>query len=492
MEKADEKGKGTIVIATVKGDVHDIGKNLVDIILSNNGYTVYNLGIKQPINNIIDAAEKHEADAIGMSGLLVKSTVIMRDNLAVLNERNITTPVILGGAALTRKYVEQDLRPEYNGALFYAKDAFAGLKLMDSIMASEPQTPALDTPRDALRNRREAAMGEAHAASQGSVPADSQFAESPAFSSDTAETSPPFSADGLMDRPRLDLHDEAAERFGYTPPQSDITRDEPIPKPPFWGSRVIEHIDPRAAAAYLNENMIFQVQWGYRKNRRSPEDFRKYIDLEVRPILRDLLETCARDDILKPQAIYGFWPVQSDGDALIVYEPDNREREITRFDFPRQRKAPYWCLSDFFRSVSSGQHDVAAFMIVTVGRRVSDVARQWFAADHYKDYLHLHGLGVEMAEALAEYIHKQIRVEWGIAGMDARERQEIFKQRYQGSRYSFGYPACPRLEDQVKLWPLLKPGRIGVELSEEFQLEPEQSTTALVVHHKQAKYFNVR
>jgi 5-methyltetrahydrofolate--homocysteine methyltransferase len=255
---------------------------------------------------------------------------------------------------------------------------------------------------------------------------------------------------------------------------------------------VIEHIDPRAAAAYLNENMLFQVQWQYRKNRRSPVEFKKYINAEVRPILRELLEQCERDDILKPQAIYGFWPVQAEGDNLIVFDPENRHRQLETFEFPRMGKPPYWCLSDFFRPAAGEAHDAAAFMIVTVGRRVSDVAREWFAADRYKDYLHLHGLGVELAEALAEYIHKQIRVEWGIADSDAREKQELFKQRYRGSRYSFGYPACPRLEDQLKLWPLLRPERIGVELSEEFQLDPEQSTTAIITHHRQAKYFNVR
>jgi len=255
---------------------------------------------------------------------------------------------------------------------------------------------------------------------------------------------------------------------------------------------VVERIDPRAALAYLNENMLFQVQWGYRKNRRSGEDFQRYLSDEVRPVLRKLLETCEQEGILQLKAVYGFWPAQSDGDSLHIYDPDDRDRQLAVFEFPRMGKPPYWCLSDFFRPVSSGVYDVAAFSVVTAGRRVSEVAREWFAQDRYQDYLYLHGLGVETAEALAEYIHKQIRVEWGIAGSDARERQEIFKQRYQGSRYSFGYPACPRLEDQLKLWPLLEPQRIGVTLSEEFQLEPEQTTTALITHHRQAKYFNVR
>lgn len=465
MEKLDDRGKGAIVLATVKGDVHDIGKNLVDIILSNNGYKVHNLGIKQPINSIIEAALHHNADAIGLSGLLVKSTVVMRDNLSVLNERGIETPVILGGAALTRKYVEHDLRPEYNGTVHYAKDAFDGLRLMDGIMSGE--SVEVFSPNKIPAKQVSTKSGSSDKQDGG----DSPMTPTGSFAS---------------------LHDEAVERFGYTPPRSNISRDEPVPEPPFYGSRVIEHIDPKATIGYLNENMLFQVQWGYRKNRRPPEVFKKYINEEVRPILRDLLRTCEQENILDLKAVYGYWPVQSDGDTLIVHDPKNRDRKIARFEFPRQGKPPYWCLSDFFKPSTGGEFDVAAFMVVTVGRQVSEVARQWFNQDRYKDYLHLHGLGVELAESLAEYLHKQIRMEWGIAQSDARERQEIFKQRYQGSRYSFGYPACPRLEDQLKLWPILKPGRIGVELSEEFQLEPEQSTTALIVHHKQAKYFNVR
>lgn len=478
MDRATDGGKGSLVLATVRGDVHDIGKNLVDIILTNNGYTVYNLGIKQPINNIIEAYEKHHADAIGMSGLLVKSTVVMRENLAVLNERNIDAPVILGGAALTRKYVEDDLRPEYAGNLFYAKDAFAGLHLMNRIMSGEIPAPP----------------GQIRAAgfSLREVADPSDAARTLGATGDVSIHVNSTDNDQASSASRLDLHDEASVRYGYVPPRSDISRDEPVPAPPFWGSRVVERIDPKAALAYLNENMLFQVQWGYRKNRRSNEDFQRYLSDEVRPILRKLLETCERENILKLQAIYGFWPAQSDGDMLYIFDPQDRSQRVAKFDFPRMGKPPYWCISDFFKPVSSGQFDVAAFSIVTAGRRVSDVAREWFAADRYQDYLHLHGLGVELAESLAESIHKQARVEWGIAGSDARDRQEIFKQHYQGSRYSFGYPACPRLEDQLKLWPLLKPERIGVTLSEEFQLEPEQSTTALFVHHRQAKYFNVR
>ncbi len=458
-EKAQTGGRGTIVLATVKGDVHDIGKNLVDIILTNNGYTVHNLGIRQPISNIIEAYREHDADAIGLSGLLVQSAQVMGDDLVVLNEWGIDVPVILGGAALTRKYVEQDLRPVYQGPLFYGKDAFAGLHLMEAITSGQ-------------LGRVEPAAVQAAAAAV-------------AVEGRLADVEPGSVSSGRHLEP-------VGGQVAYARPRSDISSEEPVPTPPFFGSRVVDRVEPRAALAYLNENMLFQVQWQYRKNRRSVEEFKRYIDLEVRPVLRDLLETCEREEVLHPQVVYGFWPAQSDGDTLIIFDPDDRDRELERFDFPRMGRPPYWCLSDFFKPVSSGIYDVAGFMMVTVGRRVSDVARQWLEADRYQDYLHLHGLSVELAEALAEYVHKQIRVEWGIAGSDARDKQQIFKQRYQGSRYSFGYPACPRLEDQVKLWPLLKPERIGVTLTETFQLDPEQSTTALIVHHRQAKYFNVR
>jgi 5-methyltetrahydrofolate--homocysteine methyltransferase len=491
MERVDTGGKGSIVLATVAGDVHDIGKNLVDIILTNNGFTVFNLGIKQPIGNIIQSYQEHKADAIGLSGLLVKSTVVMRDNLAVLNERGIGVSVILGGAALTRKYVEEDLVPEYQGPLYYAKDAFAGLHLMNQIVARRHEGKATK-PRSEPRAlaRAESRAEEAQRVSEKTRPdlGSRRDAARVRQTGDPRSTCIPSRA-ALA---RIEMNREAFERHGYTPPQSDISRDEPVPPPPFWGARVVERIDPKAALGYLNENMLFQVQWGYRKNRRSPEDWSRYLSEEVRPILRNLLETCERENILHLQAAYGFWPAQSDGDVLNIHDPAEQSRVLATFEFPRMGKPPYWCLSDFFRPASTGEFDVAAFSVVTAGRRVSDVAREWFAADRYKDYLHLHGLGVELAEALAEYIHKQIRVEWGIAGGDARDKQEIFKQRYQGSRYSFGYPACPRLEDQLKLWPLLHPERIGVTLSEEFQLEPEQTTTALIVHHRQAKYFNVR
>ncbi|MBN1491043.1 MAG: methionine synthase [Phycisphaerae bacterium] len=435
MEKTASDSKGRIVLATVKGDVHDIGKNLVDILLTNNGYTVYNLGIRQPINAIIDAWQEHGADAIGLSGLLVKSTLVMRDDLEVLNERGLTPPVILGGAALTRDYVERDLRSIYRGSLMYAKDAFDGLHWMAAIAAGE-MPAAGETP-----------------------------------------TAPPKPVGA------------AAAPAGAIPARSAIATDGPIPTPPFWGSRVIEQIPLRAALAYINEVMLFQVQWQFKKKGRPADEFAKYIDAEVRPIYRDLVARCEREQILQPRAIYGYWPCHAEGDALVVFDPEEPDREITRFVFPRQKKKPFWCLADFFRPAESGEKDVVAFSIVTAGSRASEIARQWFEQDRYRDYLYLHGLGVETAEALAEYIHKQVRIELGIAGRDARDRRELFKQGYQGSRYSFGYPACPRLEDQVQLFELLEPERIGVRLTEEFQIDPEQSTSALICHHVEARYF---
>jgi 5-methyltetrahydrofolate--homocysteine methyltransferase len=447
MERTEGSAKGSIVLATVKGDVHHNGKNLVDIMLTNNGYTVYNLGIKQPINTIIEAWQAKKADAIGLSGLLVKSTLVMRDDLLVLNERGLTPPVILGGAALTRKYVEKDLSPLYRGPLMYAKDAFEGLDLVRKIVAGEPIEGVRRETSD-VRYEERAPAGQPSAA------------------------------------PHLTAH--IAQRTERSP---DIAPDVSIPTPPFWGSRVVEKIPLRGALGYLNEVMLFQVQWQFKKKGRPQEEFDRYIDTEVRPILRDLVGKCEAEGILQPRAVYGYWPCQSEGNDLVIYNPDDRSQELTRFSFPRQRQSPHWCLADFWRPSSTGEYDVIAMSLVTVGQQASDIARQWFAQDRYRDYLYLHGLGVETAEALAEYIHKQIRMELGIADHDAREVRKLFQQGYQGSRFSFGYPACPNLEDQTRMWPLLRPDRIGVTLSEEFQLEPEQSTSAIIAHHPQARYF---
>jgi len=459
MDRASEQGKGSIVLATVKGDVHDIGKNLVDILLTNNGYTVYNLGTKQPLETIIQAWQEHRAEVIGMSGLLVKSTLVMRDNLKILNERGLHPPVILGGAALTRKYVEEDLRAIYDGPLYYARDAFEGMALMERICRTV-----------------EASSNVTSDSESGSV-------------SIPPETPQPRSAGGMCGAVGSA---KSAGRSAVEAPavaRSAITTDVPIPEPPFWGRRVIERVPLRAVLGYLNEVALFQVQWQYRKRGRPQEQFERFIETEVRPIYRDLVDRCEQEEILQPRAVYGYWPCQSEGDSLFLYDPEDRSRVVARFDFPRQRKEPYWCLADFWRPTSSGQYDVIALSVVTVGRRAGEVARQWFAENRYRDYLHLHGLSVETTEALAEYIHKQVRMELGIADQDARQKRRLFQQGYRGSRFSFGYPACPALEDQAKLWPLLQPERIGVTLTESFQLDPEQSTTALIAHHPEARYF---
>ncbi|MFO0837105.1 MAG: homocysteine S-methyltransferase family protein [Phycisphaerae bacterium] len=555
MERAAGSSRGRIVLATVRGDVHDIGKNLVDIILTNNGYTVYNLGIKQPIANVIAALHEHHADAIGLSGLLVKSTLVMRDDLHVLNEQQITVPVILGGAALTRRYVEEDLRAIYKGPLHYAKDAFDGLHLMgqvtgeagaDAARRGEVAKTAAVSPRV---NTRAAASGATATVAPPPPSSNEAIPASPGVSAPAARAAKNLSLEmeqriGLaevadseeLDAERAGVCDEtpqrpASSRQDYAPgPRrgEGISDSTLVPRPPFWGSRVIESLPLRAVLAFINEVMLFQVQWAFRKKGRTPEQFKRYIDLEVRPIYRALVERCEREQIIMPQAVYGYWPCNSDGDDLIVYEPSTASagsigvspvrpetahrpeadtpppgsaerrsgeraglRELVRFTFPRQSKPPHWCLSDFWRPASAGV-DVVAFQIVTAGRRVSEVARQWFAANEYQQYLFLHGLGVETAEAAAEYLHKQIRGELGVGGADARDMPRLFQQGYQGSRYSFGYPACPRLEDQEKLMKLLKPERVDITLSEEFQLDPEQSTSAIVAHHPAARYFNVR
>jgi 5-methyltetrahydrofolate--homocysteine methyltransferase len=488
MDKVTGASRGKIVLATVRGDVHDIGKNLVDIILSNNGYTVYNLGIKQPIGNIINAFKEHNADAIGLSGLLVKSTAVMRDDLIELTAQGITVPVILGGAALNRRFVEDDLRKLYAGAVFYARDAFDGLKLMGEIV--EREVPLRQVTTVARISEEEV------------VPVTVEVASLERYQQETEQRfglRPP--EEKRLERAAIaPAPDHETVPPSAPVPHSDIGHEYPVPRPPFWGSRVLERIELNAILAYVNEVMLFQVQWGFRKKGRSPKEWKSYLDTEVRPKYRELAERCRREEILQPKAVYGYWPANSEGNDLIIFEPvtgtigrpEHHGNEIARFSFPRQRKAPYWCLADFWRPLSSGVPDVAAFSIVTAGDQVSDVARQWFDEHHYLQYLMLHGLGVESAEALAEYIHKQVRMELGVAGADARDMQKLFKQGYQGSRFSLGYPACPKLEDQELFMKLLRPERIGITLSEEYQLHPEQSTSALITYHPEARYFDAR
>ncbi|MDQ1698530.1 MAG: 5-methyltetrahydrofolate--homocysteine methyltransferase, partial [Frankiaceae bacterium] len=444
MDRTDEAGKGTIVLATVKGDVHDIGKNLVDIILSNNGYNVVNLGIKQPVSAIIDAAQEHRADVIGMSGLLVKSTVVMKENLEELNSRGIGDrwPVLLGGAALTRAYVEVDLAEMYAGEVRYARDAFEGLRLMDAVMAVKRGVPGATLPQP--RARRVAAR--------------------------TAAPDLPLSA---------------------LPARSDVAIDNPVPTPPFWGDRIVRGIPLADYASMLDERATFLGQWGLRPSRGDGPSYEDLVETEGRPRLRAWLQRLQAEQLLESAVVYGYFPCVSKGDDLIVLHEDGSER--MRFSFPRQRRDRYLCLADYFRPEDSGEVDLVAFQLVTVGSRISEVTAELFAADSYRDYLELHGLSVQLTEALAEYWHKRIREELGYAAEDSPDLSQLLAhQGYRGSRYSFGYPACPDLEDRAKIVELLEPERIGVTLSESCQLVPEQATDAIVVHHPEAKYFNAR
>jgi 5-methyltetrahydrofolate--homocysteine methyltransferase len=448
MERSGEDGKGRIVLATVKGDVHDIGKNLVDIILSNNGYDVVNIGIKQPISAILDAATEHDADVIGMSGLLVKSTVVMRDNLAELNSRRLAGrwPVLLGGAALTRAYVEQDLAGLFEGQVRYARDAFEGLRLMDAFMSVKRGEAGARLP--ALRERR---VRRAALAS----PAAGQA--------------------------------EAGDQAGEI--RSTVSVTCPVPAPPFWGATVVKGIPLADYAAFLDERALFLGQWGLKPARgRDGPSHQELAETEGRPRLRMWLERAQTEGLLQAAVVHGYFRCVSEGDDLVVLDERGAERE--RFRFPRQRRDRRLCLADFFRPRESGETDVVAFQLVTVGSRISEATAELFAKNAYRDYLELHGLSVQLAEALAEYWHARIRGALGIGGADPAELDGILKVGYQGCRYSFGYPACPDLEDRAKVMRLLEPGRIGVTLSEEFQLAPEQSTDAVITHHPEARYFS--
>ncbi|MBV9382939.1 MAG: cobalamin-dependent protein, partial [Streptosporangiaceae bacterium] len=480
MERTDDSGRGTIVLATVKGDVHDIGKNLVDIILSNNGYDVVNIGIKQPISAIIAAAEEHDADVIGMSGLLVKSTVVMRDNLAELNSRGLAGrwPVLLGGAALTRAYVEQDLAALFSGEVRYARDAFEGLRLMDAAMAVKRGEPGAALPeRRTRRVRQRPSSGEL--AGQG--PDD---ASDPAGGTRWRSGSPEKDVAG-----------------GDTTARSGISKDFPVPEPPFWGTRVIKGIPLAEYAAFLDERATFMGQWGLKPGRgqgggpgaagwaekRSSVGYEELVETEGRPRLRMWLERMQTEGLLQAAVVYGYFRCASAGNDLIVLGEDGRELE--RFTFPRQRRDRRLCLADYFRPAP--ETDVVALQLATMGSRVSEATAELFAKNAYRDYLELHGLSVQLTEALAEYWHARVRRELGIDGADPDDLEGFFRVGYQGARYSIGYPACPDLADRAKIARLLEPGRVGVELSEEMQLHPEQSTDAIVVHHPEAKYFSV-
>ncbi|WP_440556949.1 methionine synthase [Streptomyces sp. SCPE 10] len=445
MEKSDAEGKGTIVLATVRGDVHDIGKNLVDIILSNNGYNVVNLGIKQPVSAILEAAEEHRADVIGMSGLLVKSTVIMKENLEELNQRGLAArfPVILGGAALTRAYVEQDLHEIYDGEVRYARDAFEGLRLMDALIGVKRGVPGAKLPE--LRQRRVRATAAA----------------------------------------------EVTERPEEGHVRSDVATDNPVPTPPFWGTRVSKGIQLKEYASWLDEGALFKGQWGLKQARTGDgPTYEELVETEGRPRLRGLLDRLQTENLLEAAVVHGYFPCVSKDDDLIILDEQGNER--TRFTFPRQRRGRRLCLADFFRPEESGETDVVGLQVVTVGSRIGEETAKLFESNAYRDYLELHGLSVQLAEALAEYWHARVRAELGFGGEDPADIEDMFALKYRGARFSLGYGACPDLEDRAKIATLLEPERIGVRLSEEFQLHPEQSTDAIVIHHPEAKYFNAR
>ena len=462
MEKNAESQKGTLVIATVKGDVHDIGKNLVDIILTNNGYKVINLGIKCSIEKMIEAAREHHADAIGMSGLLVKSTLVMKENLEVLNEQDITIPVILGGAALTRRYVDQDLKSVYRGKVFYANDAFDGLRLIEEIKSGKTED------------------------------------ENSAQRIDQGKTETGEELIGAEAKIALMIADDEG-----SPKRSKIARNVEIPKPPFWGSKVVQDIPLDEVFRYVNEAALIRGQWRVVRGKKSEEEYKRILHDQIFPEFEALKLKIKNEKLLIPIVVYGYFPCQSDGNDLIIYNlpEENRKSEIgnsksskewLRFSFPRQRDDRFLCISDYFAPVSSGKVDVVAFHLVTMGKAATEYSKKLFDSNEYKEYLYFHGLSVESAEALAELWHKKVREELGIAGKDSAEIKRLFSQGYQGSRFSFGYPACPNLEDHKKLFELLKPERIGVTMTDGFMLNPEQSTDAIIIHHPEARYFNIK
>ena len=447
MARTDQGGKGRVVIATVKGDVHDIGKNLVDIIFTNNGYEVVNLGTKVGIGEMVAAVEQHSADALGMSGLLVKSTLVMRENLEELNRRGLSgLPVLLGGAALTRTYVERDLRKVYEGRVFYGRDAFEGLRTMERLME--------------LRRTGE---------------------DDPDFGREISTRRVP-SRRGVSRQ----VPGDGARPEGRPERSPEVELDNELFPPPFVGTRTARGIPLDDIAAYLNLTALFRNQWGFRPE--AGEDDASFKS-RVKPVLRRELDKAKQGDVLVPQVAYGHFAAASEGDDLVIYKDETRSSEWMRFTFPRQDKAPWLCIADFFRPGTSGDEDFASFMLVTMGPKVSEETARLFAEDRYQDYLFLHGLGVEMTEALAEYWHRRIREELGFADQDGPTLSGLFRQQYRGGRYSWGYPACPDLEDNAKVVELLGGDRIGVSVSDGFQLFPEQTTDAIICHHPRAKYF---
>lgn len=436
MAKTHETSQTSLVIATVRGDVHDIGKNLVDIILSNNGYKVYNLGIKCEIDAMIKKVQEVGADALGMSGLLVKSTAVMKENLEELHRRGLDIPVLLGGAALKRGYVEEVCAPIHDGPVFYCADAFAGMAVMQAIRSGNPSESAALSPPRKNHTRK-----------------------------------PPATRPKRNDAPA-------------------IRRDVTIPTPPFWGRKIVSDLDLETIFAYLTEPVLFRGRWGYRRGNLSREEYDLLVDQTVRPEFEALKQRCRRDKLLVPRVVYGYYPCYRQGEELVVLDRPGGAEEL-RFRFPRQKKPPYRCIADFFLSPDEGDHDVLAVQVVTVGSRAAEEAQRLFRADAYKDYLLFHGLSIETAEALAEYWHRRVREELDLTQEDGSSMAEWVVQEYRGSRYSFGYPACPDLAENRKIFHLLLPEDIGVHLTEGDQMEPEQTTSAIIVHHPQAKYFTL-
>jgi 5-methyltetrahydrofolate--homocysteine methyltransferase len=448
MDKIGGPSKGCMVIATVKGDVHDIGKNLVDIILSNNGYKVVNLGIKQPLDAILAAAEEHKPDVIGMSGLLVKSTLVMKENLEEMSRRGISTPVICGGAALNRAYVEVDLRQAYStGRVFYGADAFTGLKIMDELTGRTEEKLLTATSDPGARRRGEMR-----------VEREARLAE------------------------------KADEYFDTEIPDAEF-----VPTPPFWGVRHVEsaEISLKELFTFINRKALYANQWMYRRGTRSTKEYKDFVQNHVDPIFYQWCERAESRGWLQPRVAYGYFPCNSDRNEVIVYDPVDHDRERCRIRFPRQVADQRRCIADYFLPLSRGRRDVVAFHVVTAGALASEKCQELFTGDQYTDYLHFYGLSVETAEALAEYWHRKIRSELSIVSQDGMTIESLFRQTYQGERYSFGYPACPNLEDQRFIFELLEPEKIGVTLSSEYQLVPEQSTSAIIVHHPEACYFSI-
>jgi 5-methyltetrahydrofolate--homocysteine methyltransferase len=467
MEKTEgeSSAKAKFLIATVKGDVHDIGKNLVDIILTNNGYEVVNLGIKQSVEAIIEAQQTHHADCIAMSGLLVKSTAFMKDNLQAFNDAGISVPVILGGAALTPRFVQKDCREVYNGQVIYGRDAFADLRFMDALV---------DAKKGGDWNDTEGFLG--------TVPEGLGLngdAHSDSASSDGSASEP------TEEKPTLPV---SLERSAAVP-------EEPALEPPFWGTKVLseQDIDLEEVFGYLDRNALFAGQWQMRKSKdQSREEYEQQLRDKAEPVLQEWLQRARSEKLLTPRVAYGYFPCGRDGNAVVVFDPNDTNRELGRFELPRQRSGNTYCIADFYRDLSSNGEptDVLPMQAVTMGEKASAFAKELFQADRYSDYLYFHGLGVQMAEALAEWTHARIRAELGFAAEEPEALRDVLAQRYRGSRYSFGYPACPNVADSRPQLDWLEADRIGLSMDDSDQLDPEQSTTALVALHSQARYFS--